>query len=141
MPVKVGQPFAASGTNVPVSGAPIEREDVIAALEARKELGQTYEPEVVDAFLDRVEHAIAARVEAERQLAAPPAEVPQVRSTTRPDWSALALAIPSLVVGAAATTAIAGPAGGLYGWHALVAVVVEWSAIAAINVAYIRRRR
>ena len=42
----------------------------MAALEARKELGQTYEREVVDAFLERVEHAIAARVEAKREVAA-----------------------------------------------------------------------
>ena len=41
----------------------IPRDDLIAAARARRELGDELEPAVVEAFLDRVERAIDARVD------------------------------------------------------------------------------
>ena len=46
----------------------ISREDVASAVGARRELGEDLEPEVIDAFLEKVERAIDTRVDA--QLAA-----------------------------------------------------------------------
>jgi hypothetical protein len=48
----------------PAPGPRVEREEAQAALSARYELGEGMEPEIIDAFLDRVEHAIDARVDA-----------------------------------------------------------------------------
>src|SRR6266852_2940883 len=36
----------------------VERRDVEAALEARRELGKDYEPEIVEAFLAKIEHRL-----------------------------------------------------------------------------------
>jgi hypothetical protein len=36
----------------------VERKDVEAALEARRELGREYEPEVIDAFLEKIDRRL-----------------------------------------------------------------------------------
>jgi hypothetical protein len=41
----------------------VPRDELIAAVEARRELGHELEPQVIDGFLERVEKAIDARVE------------------------------------------------------------------------------
>jgi hypothetical protein len=51
---------------------PITREDVTSLVEARRELGEEMEPEVIDAFLDRVEAAAEQRA-AQRRRPDPPA--------------------------------------------------------------------
>jgi hypothetical protein len=54
-----------------VSERLIPRDDLEAAIEARKELGPEMEPAVIDAFLDRVERRIADRAgESEKSLKA-----------------------------------------------------------------------
>ena len=42
----------------------LPRDDIQAALEARRDLGLEMEPAVVDAFVERMERAIEARVDA-----------------------------------------------------------------------------
>jgi hypothetical protein len=42
----------------------LPRTDLEASIEARRELGAEYEPALVDGFLERVERAIEARVDA-----------------------------------------------------------------------------
>jgi hypothetical protein len=47
----------------------VQREDVQAAIEARGELGADLEPQVIDAFVERIERRLAGRVaESEREL-------------------------------------------------------------------------
>jgi hypothetical protein len=47
----------------------ISKEEVRAALEARRELGPEMEPAIVDAFVERIEQSVAARAaESERAL-------------------------------------------------------------------------
>jgi hypothetical protein len=41
----------------------LPRDELAAAVEARKELGRDLEPQVIDGFLEKVEKAIDARVE------------------------------------------------------------------------------
>jgi hypothetical protein len=99
---------------------PITREDVTSLVEARRELGEEMEPEVIDAFLDRVEAAAEDRA-AQRRRPDPPA------------WNdgrgeRLALAIVSLGTGIP-ITAIAADAGGVQG------MIVAWAGIVGVNVA------
>jgi hypothetical protein len=103
------------------SEAVVERKDVEAALEARRELGREYEPEIVDAFLEKIERRLD-----QRQPAAAPAHRRQG------SFSVTILALGSMGIGVGAT-AIATVHH--QGWVALIA----WIAIALINVAYARR--
>lgn len=47
----------------PASRATIPREELGAAIAAREELGARMEPEIIDTFLDRIEHAIDLRID------------------------------------------------------------------------------
>ena len=61
-----------------MSDSPLSPQEIRAAAEAHAELGPEYSDAVVASFLDRVDRAVAARVDARladmRQPAAPPAE-------------------------------------------------------------------
>lgn len=100
----------------------LPRDELEAAVEARRELGREREPEVIDSFLDRVEKAIDARVDA--RLAR--------RGGRGADWGFVVLAVSSLGIGIAVTGAATGTD------HAWVAVVA-WAAIVLVNLLYYRR--
>jgi len=95
-----------------------DRDELHAALAARRELGQEYEPALVDSFLERVEKQLELRSRSGGQ--------PEHRMVTPLILGSLGLAIPLL--------AIAGAAAGLAG-IALVCV-----AIVSVNVVAMRRR-
>ena len=95
-----------------------EREELHAALEARRELGKAYEPDVVDAFLERVERRLEERT---RKIARPRREEER--------GPHVALAIVSLGTGIP-ITAIAGGTGGIAG------ILIAWAGIVGVNVAY-----
>jgi hypothetical protein len=97
----------------------VERKDVEAALEARRELGKEYEPEIVDAFLEKIERRLDER--AAGRAPAPRHHDYDIR---------VALGSIALGVGATAVAASNGAA-----WLAVIA----WIAIALINAAYARR--
>jgi len=110
-----------------VAQAKITQEDVRSAVGARRELGEELEPEVVDAFLERVEGAIDAQVKA---------RLGDKKRRARRDKLAghrLALAIVSLGTGIP-ITAIAAEAGGVVG------IVAAWAGIVGVNVAQARER-
>jgi hypothetical protein len=100
----------------------ITREDAESALAARIELGRELEPELADAFADRIERAIDARVE-QRVAAAR-----RAKYEDSIDGSRLALAIVSLGTGIP-ITAIAAEQGGVAG------IVVAWLGIVGVNAA------
>jgi hypothetical protein len=104
----------------------ISRDDVISAVGARRELGDDMEPEVVDAFLERVERALDARLGDAKAEAAK-------RHAYRDDGHGIALAIVSLGTGIP-ITAIAAEAGGIGG------IVAAWLGIVGVNVAHALRR-
>jgi hypothetical protein len=55
--------------NGPVDDDIVQREDVQAAIEARRELGAELEPAIIDAFVERIEQRLAERrTESERAL-------------------------------------------------------------------------
>ena len=98
-----------------------EREELEAVIQARRELGEDLEPQLVEGFVDRIERRIDERA---KELAS--ARRP---TTRRPDWSAFALAILSL-----------GLAVPLVEKASLAGEVVMWIAIVGINLAYNLRR-
>jgi len=107
-----------------MTGPEIPREEAASTLAARRELGAEMEPAVVAAFVERVERQIDARVDA--RLAE------RGGGRARHDgW--LSLPIASLGV-AIPLTAIAGGIGGL------VAILIVWIGIVAVNVAHARGR-
>jgi hypothetical protein len=59
--LRAGSPLA---HNQDVSDEVVRRDDLEAAIEARKELGAEMEPAVIDAFVERIERRLAARDEA-----------------------------------------------------------------------------
>ena len=111
----------------------LTREDAESALAARLELGREREPELAEAFADRIERAIDARVE-QRVAATRRAPYEEGIEGTR-----LALAIVSLGTGIPITAIAASLADG-------PGIVVAWLGIVGVNAAHAwanrnRRRR
>jgi hypothetical protein len=107
----------------------LPRDELQAAVEARKELGREHEPEIVDAFLARVEKQIDERVD---QRVAQSRYAPQRRGGGS-DWGAAILGIASLGIGIGATGAATSQG---QGWVAVVA----WIAIVVVNLLYHQNR-
>jgi hypothetical protein len=108
---------------------PVTRQEVEALLEARRELGPTYDAELVDSFAERVERAVAERVDAtlaERNR--------DRRQENDHEGHRFALAIVSLGTGIP-ITAVAGTFAELPG------VVAAWVGIVGVNVSYALRNR
>ena len=103
---------------------PITREDVTSLVEARRELGEEMEPEVIDAFLDRVEAAAERRAAAVKRK---PVSVDDGRAER------LALAIISLGTGIP-ITAIGAEQGGVLG------ILIVWLGIVGVNFSFSRRK-
>jgi len=97
----------------------IERDELRATIEARREVGQELEPELIDQFVERIEKRIAATARPKQP----------VRRDRAADDKRLALAIVSLVV--------AIPLTGIGVTQAdLVGLVVVWLGIVLVNFAY-----
>lgn len=107
----------------------ITRDDVISTVGARRELGDDMEPEVVDAFLERVERAIDTRVDTRLH----DAKTTRRREHRDEGGPSLALAVVSLGTGIP-ITAIAAEQGGVLG------IVVAWLGIVGVNVAHSLRK-
>ncbi len=99
-----------------------EQDELHAALEARKELGPEYEPQVVDSFLERIERRLDERRDS--------------LGTPHPHPSVTPLALGSIGAGVGATAVATG-----MGTGGIVVAIVAWIAIAIVNVAYAWRRR
>jgi hypothetical protein len=102
----------------------ITRDDVVSAVGARHELGDDLEPAVVDAFLDKIERAIDAQVDA---------KVAESRRRSRggsglDQGQRLALSIVSLGTGIPITAIAAEEAGA-------VGILIVWCGIVGVNVA------
>src|SRR3954454_9379364 len=98
----------------------VERDELIAALAARRELGPDLEPAVVDAFVERLERAIDVRVEQEgrRRLGS----TPQRRHGGGLGTANVILALGSLGIGIGAT----GAATGMGGAAGFFVAIVAW---------------
>lgn len=96
----------------------VDRDDLAAAIETRRELGAELEPQVIDAFVERIEKRIDERL--------------RDRGPARPDSSQqLALAIVSLGV----SIPLLGIAAGVTG---LAGVIAVCAALVLVNLVFAR---
>jgi len=95
------------------------RKDLQAAVAARQELGPGYEPEIVEAFLEKLDARIGAQVAPTPQPAPP---------TPGNDPGGLALAIVSVVAGIPITAIAASEEGP-------IAVIICWGGLVGVNLA------
>jgi len=97
------------------------RKDLRAAVAARQELGPDYEPEIIDAFLEKLDARIGAEVAPTSQPAPP---IPG-----KDDPGGLALAIVSVVAGIPITAIAASEEG-------TIAVIICWGGLVGVNLAW-----
>jgi NCAIR mutase (PurE)-related protein len=109
--------------------ADLDRQEMVAALEVRRELGPSYEQEVVDSFVERIEQTLAARVDA--RLAD---ERSRRKQDDDRDSKQMALGITSMALGIPISAIAAGTAD-------LPGLVVSWAGIVAVNAAYAWQHR
>jgi hypothetical protein len=109
------------------------RDDLAAAVAARRDLGPDYEDAVLDSFLARLDDTVAARVDArvaERTAAQAADRGSEIRQ--------LVLGVASLIFGIPVTAIATSNAEGIG------ALAVSWGGIAAVNAAHawtVRRNR
>ena len=124
---------AATATAPPPAPPLVARDDLAAAVETRAELGERMEPEVLDAFLARIEQAVVTRVDQQMDLRMRgPARV-RSKNSHGPS-AAVPVAICSLIFGIP-LSAVAADGGGLPG------LIVAWAGIAVVNIAVNAGRR
>jgi len=110
----------------------VPREDIEAALSARREMGPEYDDAFVDSVVARVNETIDARLPAARREAGSPSTYDQAKAERNLH---LAVACTSLGVSIPLTAIAAGTGG-------LPAIVVVWIGIGMVNLAAsIRSRR
>ena len=120
-----------------MSGEELERTEIEALLETRRELGLRYDAELVDGFAERIERAVEQRVAAEASSVSW-----ERRQQEAGGKRQLALGIVSLVAGIPISAiALVAPEGDEF---SLMSLAVAWGGIASVNVAHAfqgRRRR
>lgn len=107
----------------------VGRQEVEALLETRRELGPSYDAALVDSFADRIERAVAERVDAQVEMRA--------RSSRRDDArdnKQLALGIVSMVAAIPISIVL-----GLN--DHFLALLISWMGMVAVNAAYGLRGR
>ena len=104
----------------------VERRDVEAALEARRELGPAYEDDIVDNLVAKIERRLDERR-------------PQVPA--RHHHVDLRLPLGSIALGIGVTAvALNGGGNGNAGAGRVIVTIIAWIAIAIVNAAYALRR-
>jgi hypothetical protein len=105
----------------------LERSEVEAVLETRRELGLRYDAELVDGFADRIEAEVNRRVGAELQVRQ---RAQQSHASAGPRQ--LALGIVSMVAGIPITAINLAAADE----PSLIGLTISWGGIAAVNAAH-----
>jgi hypothetical protein len=125
------RPVATRSQPAPMPAPPppqpmVQREEVVATIEARTELGDRLEPEVLDTFLDRIEAAMINRVDAQvdARLRGRGIRTKQKEKEN----PGLPVAICSLIFGIPISAITASNAG-------LGGLAIAWIGIAAVNIA------
>ena len=114
------------------SGDELERSEVEAVLETRRELGLRYDRELVDGFADRIEAEVRRRVGDEVSVRD---QAHRAQASAGPRQ--LALGIVSMVAGIPITAINLAAADN----PSITGLVVSWGGIAAVNVAHALQSR
>ncbi|HVM57706.1 MAG TPA: hypothetical protein VMT74_09595 [Gaiellaceae bacterium] len=101
----------------------VERRDVEAAVEARRELGPEYEDQIVDALAEKIEKRLDERLALQQRPA---------RRHREPDMRVM---LGSIALGVPVTAVALSNAHGAGG---VVVAIIAWIAIAVANIAYMR---
>jgi VIT1/CCC1 family predicted Fe2+/Mn2+ transporter len=109
------------------------RDDLTAAVGARRELGPDYEDAVLDNFLARLDRQMQERVDATVAERISTGERPVAKAPDQRD-PGLTLGIVSVIAGIPVTAITTGT-------EELAALIVAWGGIAAVNVAHAWGRR
>lgn len=110
-------------------GEELERSEIEAVLEARRELGLRYDAELVDGFADRIEAEVNLRVRSEVQVLE---QIRRAHASAGPRQ--LALGIVSIVAGIPLSAiCLAVPENGEL---SLLSMILTWGGIASVNVAH-----
>ena len=122
--------------NLGMANPELSRDELEAAMRARRELDRELEPHVIDAFLDRVERNIDARVDARLQARG---EVAVDRTKPSPGSSRSSVMLPlgSMFLGVLATAAVADLGSTT---AQIVIAIAAWIAIVAVNVVHAANR-
>lgn len=112
------------------------REELRASLAAQRELGRDFEPEITDAFLDRLSRQIDARVDERVARAVAPPAFERTPRRGSDFWTAV-IALGSIGMGMGVPSAMSQLPDGI---TAFLTIVI-WVGIVAINVAYAMGRR
>jgi hypothetical protein len=120
------------GINLGMADPELSRDELEAALRARRELDREHEPQVIDAFLDRVERNIDARVDARLQARGEVA-VDRAKPSQRSSRATVILPLGSMLLGVMATAAVADLGSAT---AQVVIAIVAWIAIVAVNVVH-----
>ncbi|WP_432478413.1 hypothetical protein [Nocardioides sp. GXQ0305] len=107
----------------------VERTEVEAVLEARRELGPSYDRALVDSFADRVERAVDQRVEARLQRRGDD-------DRTREGGRIRQFVLGIISVGVGVPITIVPTVAAPEGTSGLPATVVAWLGIVAVNAAH-----
>ena len=111
----------------------VERTEVEAVLETRRELGSAYDAALVDSFADRIEAAVAARAAHDLDRSR---RADHERAAAGPRQ--LALGIVSCVAGIPVTAISLAVEGGATG---LAAMLIGWGGLVGINAAHALQSR
>jgi len=101
----------------------VERRDVEAAVQARRELGPEYDDQIVDALAEKIEKRVEERL-AQQQPA---------RRRHEPDARVM---LGSIALGIAVTAVALSNSNGSVG--GVIVAIIAWIAIAVANVTYMR---
>ncbi len=117
-----------------------DRDELAAAVEARRELGRDYEDAVLDSFLDRLDKSIDARVDA-RVEAQTRGRLPQPAPAPRPEAKQgqdrqFTLGLVSLGAGIPISAIVGSGSEGSVG-----RLLIAWAGIVGVNVAHALSRR
>jgi len=124
----------------------LAQEDIVAAAAAHRDLGRDYDDAVAEGLVERIGAEIDKRIDARLNL--PPATPPKRRGRfsrtsppdapshqSRPGWDVVLLGLGSMIIAAILSNGLVSSG------HASGAeVALIWLVIAAINIAYGRRR-
>jgi hypothetical protein len=116
----------------------LPRDDLAAALQARRELGPDYDAAFADSLVERVDQTIAARMAAGRgtPLGADPAALRAYDRANADGERKVTIMIACVSLGV--SIPLSGIAAGM---HSLAALLIIWTGIVMVNLANALRRR